>query len=88
MEKGKPGNTYNVGSGKAVTIQDILNRILSLSTKKITINIDPTKIRPIDVPIIEADITKIYNDTGWQPEISLDQTIQETLDIWRNKEGN
>ena len=45
--------------------------------------IDPNKLRPVDVPIIEADITKINQLTGWKPEIPLEQTIQETLDFWR-----
>ena len=47
--------------------------------------IDPNKIRPVDVPIIEADITKLNAATGWKPQIPLEQTIQETLDYWRER---
>ena len=85
IEKGEKGETYNVGSGKAVAIQDILDLILSKSTAKINVEVDPAKIRPVDVPIIEADTTKIYKTTGWKTEIPLDQTSEETLNYWREK---
>lgn len=80
---GKRGETYNVGSGRAVSIQEILDKILKLSDMEIKVAVDSEKLRPVDVPIIEADIHKIYNCTGWQPHISLEQTLAETLDYWR-----
>lgn len=83
IQKGKAGETYNVGSGHAVTIEEVLKLIISLSDKEIRVEVDPNKIRPVDVPIIEADITKIYETTGWRPSITLEQTIRETLDYWR-----
>lgn len=83
IQKGQCGETYNVGSGHAYAIKEILNLIISLSTVDIQVEIDPNKIRPVDVPIIEADITKINAITGWKPEIPLEQTIKETLDYWR-----
>lgn len=85
IEKGIPGETYNVGSGHAVAIQSILDLIISLSRQKIKIEIDPNKLRPVDVPIIEADMEKTSKLTGWKPQISLEQTIRETLDYWRKQ---
>lgn len=82
---GEAGETYNVGSGRARAIQDILDLIVSKSQVQIRVEIDPNKLRPVDVPIIEADITKINGLTGWKPEIPLEQTIQETLDYWRSE---
>lgn len=84
IQKGKKGETYNIGSGKAVAIQSILDCILSLSTKKIDVEIDPSKLRPIDIPVIEADTNKITDCTGWKPQIKLEQTLKETLDYWRH----
>lgn len=84
VEKGTPGETYNVGSGKAVVIDNILKMILKNSTKEIKVEVDQNKLRPVDVPIIEADITKLQQATGWDKEIDLEQTIKETLDYWRN----
>lgn len=83
VQKGEPGETYNVGSGNAQEIRQVLDLIISLSDKEIRVEIDPNKIRPVDVPIIEADITKINRLTGWKPEIPLEQTIRETLNYWR-----
>ena len=83
IQKGEPGETYNVGSENAREIRAILDLIISMSEAAIQVEIDPNKLRPVDVPIIEADITKINQLTGWKPEIPLEQTIQETLDFWR-----
>ena len=46
---------------------------------------DHSKIRPVDIPIIEADITKVFDAIGWKPQINLEQTIKETLDYWREQ---
>lgn len=83
MDYGTSGETYNVGSGNAITIENILKIILSFSTKKIEIQVDSNKLRPIDVPVIEADINKLQKCTGWCPQIKIERTIKETLDYWR-----
>lgn len=80
---GEPGETYNVGRGEAVSIREILEMIIALSDKDIKIEIDKNKLRPVDVPIIEADISKISGLTGWKPKIPLGRTIEETLNYWR-----
>lgn len=82
-EYGKPGETYNVGRGEAISIREILEMIIALSDRDIRIEIDKNKLRPVDVPIIEADISKIHSLTGWKPKILLKQTIKETLNYWR-----
>ena len=66
-------------------IRSILDQILSHAKCEIEVYVDPEKLRPIDVPIIEADITKLQECTGWKPEIDLDTTIQQTLDWWRSR---
>lgn len=85
MEKGRAGETYNIGSGHAVEIRKVLDIILQYSAKDIQIVVDPARFRPVDVPIIEADIAKVCYDTGWKLEIPLETTIQETLNYWREK---
>lgn len=86
MEKGIAGETYNVGSGHAVSIEEVLKEILSFVKVTIEVKMDPNKFRPVDVPIIEADIKKLQEATGWRPEIGLRETLRETLEYWRNKE--
>ena len=85
IQKGKKGETYNIGSGNAIAIQEILDRILKLSKVEIRNEVDADKIRPVDVPIIEANIAKVNESTGWMPMISLDTTLLETLEYWRKK---
>lgn len=84
MQTGIKGETYNIGSGKAVAIQEILDMIISYSSKEIHVQVEESRLRPVDVPIIEADITKIIKNAGWKPEIQLEQTIKETLTYWRD----
>lgn len=86
IQKGERGETYNIGSGHAIAIEEILHRILSMSTSPIEAKVAPEKLRPVDVPIIEADISKITACTGWRPEILLEQTLRETLEYWRREE--
>lgn len=84
-EKGVSGQIYNIGRGKAVTIQYILDTALSLSTAEITVERDEKRMRAADIPIIEPDITKIQTDTGWKAEITVEQTIEDTLNYWRKR---
>lgn len=85
VKEGKRGETYNVGTGHALAIQEILDTIISMSDKSIEVKIDPDRLRPVDVPIIEPDIRKINECTGWKPQILLSQTLKETLDYWRGQ---
>lgn len=83
IQHGVSGETYNVGSGHAITIEHILQKILEQSAVPIQVQVDPNRLRPIDVPIIEADITKLRQCTGWEPEIPIEQTITDVLNYWR-----
>lgn len=87
-QKGVSGETYNVGSGSSVAIQEVLERILALSTAQIEVRTDPARLRPVDVPEVRADITKLREATGWTPEVPLETTLKETLDDWRGKAQN
>ncbi len=82
-EKGISGKTYNIGRGKAVAVQEILNTALSMSSREIEVKQDPARMRASDIPIIEPDVSGIFSDTGWKAEISMEQTIRDTLDYWR-----
>ena len=83
MEHGRTGEVYNVGSGRALAVQDVLDLILQLARKKVAVEVDPSKYRPSETPVIEADISKLVRDTGWQPLIPIRETIEETLNYWR-----
>ena len=85
MCHGKRGEVYNAGSGHAVSIQWILEEILRQCGKSVTVLEDPNKLRPVDYPIVEANITKLQQDTGWTPQIALEQTIADCLADWRRR---
>ena len=84
VEKCRWGEVYNIGSGKSYTISQVLDKMLSLSRKKIKIRVDESLIRPSDNPDLLCDRTKFTNLTGWKPEILIDKTLKDTLDYWRN----
>lgn len=85
LEKGKPGETYNIASGSCCTIREMLDLLLSYSNVNITIKEDPSRLRPSDVEILLGDYSKFHNETGWKPEIPFEQTMQDLLQYWRNQ---
>lgn len=87
-EYGRAGEVYNVGSGKAVSLKSVLDIILSMTNAEISVEKDPKRFRPADVMKIEADISKIQRDTGWKPQIPLEETIKSIMDYWRENENN
>lgn len=83
-EKGVSGKTYNVGRGKAVKITDILDMAVSMAKCSVEVKQDSNKMRASDIPIIEPDVSLINADTGWSAEISMERTVNDTLEYWRN----
>lgn len=83
VQKGKMGETYNVGSGEAVSIKNILDTILSFTDKHIIIEKNQNKLRPVDIPIIKAEISKLIYTVNWIRKYHLNTTIHDTLNYWR-----
>ena len=83
-ENGRSGQVYNVGRGQAVKISRILETALNYAKCDITVTQDKARMRAADIPLIEPDVSKINEDTGWKAEISMEQTIEDTLDYWRD----
>ena len=78
------GEYYNIGGTFSCTVREMLDYLLSLSTRKdIKIKIDPTRLRPIDADLQVPDTTKFASHTGWKPEIKFEKTMQDLLDYWR-----
>jgi GDP-4-dehydro-6-deoxy-D-mannose reductase len=85
MEKNDVGGVFNVASGKAQVIQDLLNSLLELSTAEIQIEQDPALLRPIDVPVLVGDASRLNAATGWQPTIPVEESLRDILDYWRGQ---
>jgi GDP-4-dehydro-6-deoxy-D-mannose reductase len=85
LDKGVPGEVYNVGSGVTWEIGAMLDVLLSLSTVKVSVQQDPARMRPSDVKILWADASKFMQQTGWAPTIPFEQTMKDLLDYWRER---
>ncbi|MEK7557360.1 MAG: GDP-mannose 4,6-dehydratase [Patescibacteria group bacterium] len=83
MEHGQLGEVYHVASGRGISIQKVLDTLLSLSTAVIQVEQDSTRMRAQDIPVLVGDATRLRETTGWEPIIPLRQTLQEILDWWR-----
>lgn len=83
--KGKPGEVYNICSGKAWEIGDVLDYLLKQSSVKVTIKRDPARMRPSDVPILLGDNSKFVKQTGWKPSIPFEKTLTDLLNYWREE---
>lgn len=81
------GEYYNIGGTYSCQVRDILDRLISLSTvkDKIKIEVDPARLRPIDADLQVPDTSKFTKHTGWRPEISFDQTMEDLLNYWREQ---
>jgi GDP-4-dehydro-6-deoxy-D-mannose reductase len=80
---GEPGQVYNVCSGHDVAVEDLAHRLLALAGADLRLVTDPALARPVDVPRMVGDTSRLIEATGWEPEIGLDQTLIDVLADWR-----
>ncbi|MBN1218765.1 MAG: GDP-mannose 4,6-dehydratase [Anaerolineae bacterium] len=85
VEFGQPGEAYNVGTGRAYSIQYLLEILLGCGNVEIKIEQDPTRMRPSDVPVLYADNHKLRTTTGWEPTYTFEESLQRVLDYWRKE---
>jgi len=86
LERGEPGEVYNLCSGKSWPIQHVLDFLLGQSrVKGIAVKIDPARLRPSDVMELEGDPSKIERAVGWKVEIPFERTLMDLLDYWRQR---
>ncbi len=85
LEKGVSGEVYNICSGRAWSIQEVLDHLLSRSEVEVRIETDPTRMRPSDVPNLDGSYAKFHEATGWEPQIPFEQTLDDLLEYWRKR---
>lgn len=86
-ERGKPGEVYQLCSGRAVAIRRVLDILLSLSNRRITVKVDKNRLRKSDIPVLRGSNSKARRRLGYRPKYSLKDTLRDTLDYWRTVEG-
>jgi GDP-4-dehydro-6-deoxy-D-mannose reductase len=85
LAKGRTGEVYNVCSGSAVLLADVIEKFRALCGTAVEIDVDPVRVRANEVSIIQGDSSKIRKETGWSPQIALENTVRDLLDYWRKK---
>jgi GDP-4-dehydro-6-deoxy-D-mannose reductase len=86
LERGEPGEVYNLCSGRSWSIQRVLDFLLEQSTvKNIAVEIDPARFRPSDVMVLEGDPSKVEDATGWKVAIPFERTLADLLGYWRER---
>ena len=86
LERGEPGEVYNLCSGRSWAIQQVLDFLLEQSrVKGIAVESDPARLRPSDVMILEGDASKIRKAMGWEVEIPFERTLKDLLAYWRQR---
>ena len=88
LSKGRNGEIYNVCSGVERSVRSLIERLLELAGVEAAIRNDPTRFRHSEQPRVCGDNTKVCVDVGWQPEVSMDETLLNLYRYWKNEIGN
>lgn len=79
LERGEPGQVYNVCRGTSVPISEVLDRLLAISGEQLSVEVDPSRLRPSDVPDLRGDPRRLHEATGWEPTIDLEATLRDVI---------
>jgi len=85
VQRGAPGEVYNLCSGVDVSVQTLADLLVSLARRPVRLVTDPALLRPVDLPVLRGDATKLHAATGWKPEIPIEQTLADLLDDMRQR---
>ena len=85
IERGKPGDVYNVCTGVDLAIQTLADLLVGLAERPIELVTDPSLLRPVDLPVLRGDASKLRGATGWEPAIPIEQTVADLLDDMRRR---
>ena len=83
LERGEPGEVYNLGSEEAHSIQEVLEMLLGMSRIPLQVEPDPARLRPSDVPVVCSDCAKFRAQTGWHTTYTLAESLRDVLEYWR-----
>jgi GDP-4-dehydro-6-deoxy-D-mannose reductase len=86
MDRGVPGGVYNVCSGRDVAMSDVAAQLLALAGASLQLETDPDLVRPVDVPVLRGDASRLHAATGWRPTIPLAKTLADVLASWETED--
>jgi GDP-4-dehydro-6-deoxy-D-mannose reductase len=76
---GEPGEAYNVCSGRDVMVAELVERLMALAGVSLDLRRDPDLVRPVDIPVMRGDASRLQALTGWRPEVPIDRTLADVL---------
>jgi GDP-4-dehydro-6-deoxy-D-mannose reductase len=82
---GHPGEAYNVCSGVSVSVQSVAEQLLALAHHPMDLVVDQALLRPIDLPDLRGDASKLHSHTGWAPALLLKEILSDLLEHWRSQ---
>ena len=85
VERGTPARPYNVCSGQAYRIRDLLDILVGMARVRLDVRTDPSRMRPSDNPVVLGDNSRIRDEVGWTPQIPIEQTLADLLAYWRRR---
>jgi GDP-4-dehydro-6-deoxy-D-mannose reductase len=85
LERGEPGEVYNLGAERAYSVEQVLDMLLGLSDAEIEVVQDAARLRPSDVPVVVSDCSKFRQSTGWRATVSMEDSLRDILDYWRER---
>jgi GDP-4-dehydro-6-deoxy-D-mannose reductase len=85
VQRGRAMRPYNVCSGVGYRVRDLLDSLVALSDRAITVTPDPTRFRPSDNPVIAGNRSRIGAEAQWEPRIPIERTLADLLDYWRER---
>ena len=85
MERGQPGRPYNVCSGNAIAIRDLLERLIARARVPVEVKVDPARYRPNDTPLLLGDPARMRDELGWSAQIPMERTLDDLLEYWRTR---
>ena len=80
LDRSVPAGTYNIASGTAVTMRRIVEVLVAMARCPITVELDASRMRPVDIPVLRGDSSRLNSATGWRARIPLEQTLADALD--------
>jgi GDP-4-dehydro-6-deoxy-D-mannose reductase len=85
LERGRPGRPYNVCSGHAISIRELLERLIARARVPVQVKVDPERYRPNDTPLVLGNPARLRGELGWTAMIPLEQTLDDLLEYWRSR---
>ena len=85
VERGRPGEVYNVCTGRDLAIQTLADLLVGLARRPIELEADAALLRPADLPVLRGDASKLRAATGWEPSLPIEQTVADLLDDMRQR---